>query len=278
MDSTEFIKMHGLGNDFVIIDARHGTPGLVPGALAPDDVRALADRRRGIGFDQLIVIEPPLETGADAAFTIHNADGGEVAACGNATRCVAGLIMAETGSDSVRLDTKAGRLEASSAGAGRVRVDMGEPAFDWRRIPLAAEADTMCLDLSAGALHAPSAVSMGNPHAVFFVNDAEAVDLAALGPGLEHHPMFPERANIGVVTVLDRARLRLRVWERGAGLTQACGTGACAAAVTAHRRGLTDRRVEVVLDGGTLEIDWGADNHVAMTGPFATSFRGRLPT
>ena len=277
MDGTEFIKMHGLGNDFVIIDARQGAPGLMPRALAPDAVRALADRRRGIGFDQLIVIEAPSEPGADAAFTIHNADGGEVEACGNASRCVAGLIMAETGADSVRLDTKASRLQASRAGAGRIRVDMGEPAFDWRRIPLAAQADTLFLDLSAGALSAPSAVSMGNPHAVFFVDDAEAVDLAALGPGLEHDPMFPERANIAVVTVLGRTRLRVRVWERGAGLTQACGTGACAAAVSAARRGLAERRIEAVLDGGTLEIDWRADNHVDMTGPFATSFRGRLP-
>ncbi len=272
MQRTDFIKMHGLGNDFVIIDARRQAP-----CLSREDVRALADRRRGIGFDQLIVIGPPADPDADAHFTIYNADGGEVDACGNAARCVAGLMMDELAQDTVRLHTNAGTLAARRAGPGLISVDMGEPAFDWQRIPLAEQADTMRLDLADGALSGPAAVGMGNPHAVFFVDDAEAVDLAVLGPRLEHHPIFPERANVGVLTVLARDRLRVRVWERGAGLTQACGTGACAAVVAAARRGLAARRAEVVLDGGSLEIDWRADNHVHMTGPFAASFKGCFP-
>ncbi len=272
MGGTDFIKMHGLGNDFVIIDARRTAP-----RLAPEAVRALADRRRGIGFDQLIVIESPAGPNADARFTIYNADGGEVDACGNATRCVAGLMMVELARDSVCLQTKAGPLSARRAGPGRICVDMGEPSFGWRSIPLAEAADTTALDLAEGALSAPVALSMGNPHAVFFVADADSVDLATLGPRLEHHPIFPERANIGAATVLARDRLRVRVWERGAGLTQACGTGACAAVVAAARRGLAGRRAEVVLDGGSLGIDWRADNHVHMTGPFAASFKGRFP-
>ena len=273
MEWTDFIKMHGLGNDFVIIDARRqARPG-----LSCAQVRALADRRRGIGFDQLVVIGPPTDPEVDAHFTIYNADGGEVDACGNATRCVAALMMDELARDTVRLDTNAGLLAARRAGPGRISVDMGAPSFDWRRIPLAAKADTLRLDIAEDGLRGPAAVGMGNPHAVFFVEDAEAVDLAVLGPRLERHPIFPRRANVGVVTVLARDRLRARVWERGAGLTQACGTGACAAVVAAARRGLAARRAEVVLDGGSLEIDWRADGHVHMTGPFATSFTGRFP-
>ena len=273
MNGVPFVKMHGLGNDFAVVDERGGAPG-------PDGgrVRALADRRRGIGFDQLVVIGPPLAAGAQASFSIRNADGGPAEACGNAARCVAGLLMDEGGLDRVRLDTDAGPLDAWRAGPGRVRVDMGAPAFDWRRIPLAAEADTARLELSAGPLSAPAAVNMGNPHAVFFVDDAEAVDLEALGPRLERDPVFPERANIGVAAAVGPDRLRVRVWERGAGLTPACGTGACAAAVAAARRGLCGRRVETVLDGGALEIFWRADDRVEMTGPYAYAFRGRLPS
>ena len=273
MRRIDFIKMHGLGNDFVIIDARRRAP---PG-LSREAVRGLADRRRGIGFDQLVVVGPSADPDVDAHFIIYNADGGEVEACGNAARCVAGLMMDELGRDAVRLRTAAGTLAARRAGPGRIGVDMGEPVLDWRGIPLAEEADTLRLDLADGGLSGPAAVGMGNPHAVFFVEDAEAVDLAVLGPRLEHHPIFPRRANVGVVTVLARDRLRARVWERGAGLTQACGTGACAAVVAAARRGLAGRRAEVVLDGGKLEIDWRADNHVHMTGPFAASFTGRFP-
>ncbi len=266
-----FIKMHGLGNDFVIVDGRAGPP-----ALDGDAVRALSDRRRGIGFDQLIVMAPPSAPGADAAFAVLNADGSAAEACGNAARCVAGLLMDELGRDVVHIETASRRLEARREASG-VRIDMGAPVFDWRRIPLAAEADTDRLALAADGLEGPAAVNMGNPHAVFLVDDAEAVDLARIGPRLEQDPIFPERANIGVAALVGPDRLRVRVWERGAGLTPACGTGACAAAVVAHRRGLCGRRVETVLDGGSLEIAWSEDDRVLMTGAFAYSFRGRLP-
>ncbi len=207
---------------------------------------------------------------------IRNADGGEVEACGNATRCVAALIMAERGADTCTVETPAGLLVARSLGTARVAVDMGQARLDWREIPLAREMDTLHLDLAADGLADPVAVNMGNPHAVFFVEDPGAVDLARLGPRLEHDPLFPQRANIGVAQVSGTDRLRVRVWERGVGLTRACGTGACAAAVAAHRRGLTGREVEVTLDGGQLDLEWREDGHVVMTGPVATSFRGVL--
>ncbi len=267
MTSIPFTKMHGLGNDFVIIDGRDRQV-----ALSGDHIRSLADRRTGIGCDQLIVIEQA--DAADAFMRIYNADGGEVAACGNATRCVAALLMREAARDSVRLGTNAGILEAESLEGGSVAVDMGEPGTEWRDIPLAEPWDTLHLEISAGPLRDPAAVSMGNPHAVFFVDDVEAVDLAALGPGLEHHELFPERANIGIARIVDRETIRLRVWERGAGITMACGTGACAAAVAANLRGLTGRFVTVELDGGALEVELRADGHVLMSGPVAVSFTG----
>ena len=269
MSGLTFTKMHGLGNDFVIIDARAQS-------VMIDDkrARALADRHTGIGCDQLIVIEPPRNDTADAFMRIHNSDGAEVGACGNGTRCVASMIARESGQTTARIETLAGILEAEIREARTVTVDMGEPELEWRRIPLTSEQDTLELDIASGPLANPTGVNMGNPHAVFFVDDAEAVDLAALGPGLEHHPMFPERANIGVAQMLGDDRLRLRVWERGAGITLACGTGACAAAVAAHRRGRAGRKVTVVLDGGPLEIEWRADGHVLMTGPVAISFSG----
>jgi len=263
--------MHGLGNDFVILDARGDAI-----ALDAARARAIADRHTGVGCDQVIVIEPATEAAAEAFMRIRNADGGEVAACGNATRCVAAMLMSETGRDAVTIQTSAGNLATSAAGDGRIMVDMGAPELDWWQIPLAEQQDTLSLVLSAGPLSAPAAVSMGNPHAVFFVEDAETVDLAALGPGLEHHAMFPERANIGIAQVTGPGSLRLRVWERGAGVTMACGTGACAAVVAAHRRGLTGRTVAVTLDGGALDIDWRDDDRVMMTGPAATSFSGEL--
>jgi diaminopimelate epimerase len=191
-------------------------------------------------------------------------------------RCVAVVIAAEAGRSNVRIETLAGILDAEIRDAQTVTVDMGAPALDWQRIPLAREQDTLRLDLALGPLDGPAAVNMGNPHAVFFVDDADAVDLAALGPELEHHPMFPERANIGIAQIQADDRMRLRVWERGAGITLACGTGSCAAVVAAHRRGLTGRAVEVALDGGTLAIEWRDDDHVLMTGPVAVSFSGRI--
>lgn len=271
MDRPEFIKMHGLGNDFAIVDARRRE--FAPDA---DRVRAIAHRRTGIGFDQLIVLRRPVDGAADAAFTIHNADGGEAEACGNAARCVAWMAMEESGRDTARLETATGTLRALRAGPLAVTVDMGEPRFGWRDIPLATEENTLHLPLARGPLADGVAVSMGNPHAVFFVDDAGAVDLAALGPALEHDALFPERANIGVAELRGEDRVRLRVWERGAGLTMACGTGACAALVAGHRRGSLGRRAVVELDGGPLEIVWRDDNRVAMTGPVAVSFRGAI--
>jgi diaminopimelate epimerase len=205
---------------------------------------------------------------------IHNADGGEVEACGNATRCVAALLMGESGGERVAIETAAGLLEARPAPGGRISVDMGKAALDWQAIPLARAQDTLHVDLTLGPLADPVCSNIGNPHATFFVADAASVDLAALGAALEHHPLFPERANIGIAQILSPQRLRLRVWERGVGVTRACGTGACAALVAASRRGLTGRTAEVILEGGTLEITWREDGHVVMTGPVATSFRG----
>ena len=265
-----FVKMHGLGNDFVIIDARKNRV-----ALDAARARAIADRHTGVGCDQVIVIEPA-RNGADAFMRIHNADGGEVGACGNATRCVASIVMQERGASAARIETASGTLAAQAGANGAVTVDMGAPRFDWRDVPLASAHDTLHVKFSLGPLSDPVALSMGNPHAVFFVPDAEAVDLATLGPQIEHHALFPERVNVGVCQVIAKDRVRLRVWERGAGITQACGTGACAAAVAGARRGLTGRSVTVVVDGGELKIEWRADDHVMMTGPVATSFTGAL--
>jgi diaminopimelate epimerase len=270
MRDIAFLKMHGLGNDFVVIDARKHAVALDEAAA-----RRIADRHRGVGCDQVIVIEPAKNGHADAFMRIRNADGGEVSSCGNATRCVASLLMRESGAKTARLETRAGVLEAAAKGEA-VAIDMGPARTGWRDIPLAEAQDTLHLNLAAGPLKNPVAVSMGNPHAVFFVPDAEAVDLATLGPGLEHDKLFPERANIGVAQVIAPDRIRLRVWERGAGLTLACGTGACAALVAANLRGLTGRKATLVLDGGDLEIEWRDDGHVIMSGPVATAFTGTL--
>ncbi len=274
MVALSFTKMHGLGNDFVVLDARDR-----PVALSRAQARAVADRRTGVGCDQLITVEPSAR--ADAFMRIHNADGGEVAACGNAARCVAAMLMAERGRDRVVIETAAGLLDSRAAGEGLVAVDMGEPGLDWRDIPLARETDTLHLDLAIGPaaapmLRDPAAVSMGNPHAVFFVADAAAVDLGIVGPMVERHPLFPERANASVAEIMGERAIRLRVWERGVGVTAACGTAACAALVAAHRRGLAGRAARVVLDGGPLDIEWREDGHVTMTGPVAVSFTGRL--
>jgi diaminopimelate epimerase len=269
MSQRPFIKMHGLGNDFVVVDARKE-----PFELDPASARAIADRRFGVGCDQLIVMEPPENGRADVFMRIRNADGGEVEACGNATRCVASLVMAETGGGRCTVETRAGLLHAATLDGGAISVDMGEIRCGWQEIPLSREMDTLSLDLALGPLGAPVAVNVGNPHAVFFVDDVEAIDLETLGPELEHAPLFPERANIGVAQVTAPDRLRVRVWERGVGVTRACGTGACAAAAAAHRRGLTGRQVEVRLDGGPLALVWREDGHMVMTGPVATSFSG----
>ena len=267
-----FLKMHGLGNDFVVFDARKQALAL-DGAAA----RAVADRRRGIGCDQLIVIEKGAN-GADAAMRIFNADGGEVESCGNAARCVARLLLEELDRDMVRIDTPGGPLVCSDAGGGLVTVDMGTPHLNWDKVPLAHPADTTSFALNVdGVSHLVSAVSMGNPHCVLFVDDAGKAPVASLGPRIETHPMFPKRTNVEFVSVRDRGHLRMRVWERGAGITQACGSGACAAAVAALRRGLADAKVEVELDGGVLAVELSeSDGHILMTGPATLSFRGEV--
>ncbi len=269
---TPFVKMHGCGNDFVVLDERAAPLGLTAARAA-----AIADRRTGVGCDQFIVIErPPPGSGADAFMRIRNPDGAETGACGNATRCVADLLAAESGRRHIVIQTVAGPLPSDIGADGRISVDMGPARLDWREVPLAREADTLHLPLRLGDLADPAALSMGNPHATFFVADAEAVPVETAGPVLEHDPIFPERANIGFAQVLAPDRIRLRVWEREAGLTRACGSGACAAVVNAARRGLTGRRATVIADGGALEIKWRADGHVLMTGPVAVAFRGTL--
>jgi diaminopimelate epimerase len=270
--SAPFIKMHGLGNDFVVFDERGAPLGLTAVRAA-----AIADRHTGVGCDQLISIEPPPPgSNADVAMRIRNADGSEAGACGNATRCVAEVLFRESGQSIRVIRTAAGNLPAERLPGGLIRVDMGTPRLGWQDIPLARPMDTLHLDLHVDGLSGPAACSMGNPHATFFVPDLNNVEVAAIGPGLEHAALFPERANIGFVQVLSPDRLRLRVWERGAGLTRACGSGACAALVNAHRRGLAARQAIVVVDGGELEVAWRDDGHVLMTGPVATAFHGTI--
>ena len=271
-----FVRMNGTGNDFVVVDALSA-----PFRPTAEEARAICDREAGEGCDQLIAIEPSAT--ADAFMRVWNADGGEVETCGNALRCVGWLLMEASGRDRVRIDTAAGVTEATRAGDHRVTVDMGAPRLDWNQIPLAEEMDTRGIELQVGPidaphLHTPGAVSMGNPHVVFFVTD-DPDDALVRGTGslIEHHPLFPEGVNVGFAQVLAPGRIRLRVWERGAGLTRACGTGACAALVAATRRGLTGRRATMILDGGELELDWrDADDHVLMTGPIEIEGTGQL--
>lgn len=265
---ASFVKMHGTGNDFAVFDERRAPLG-----LSAPQVAILADRHRGIGCDQLISIEP--SSRADAFMRIRNADGSEAGACGNATRCVALLLGTESGRQKFTIETLSGLLTAEILGADQVRVDMGMPRFAWDDIPLARPLDTLSLPLAVGHAQA-AALSMGNPHITFFVADAEAVPLAEIGPSLEHDPLFPERVNVGFATMLASGLLRLRVWERGAGATRACGSAACAAVVNANRRGLGGPVMAVVMDGGTLEITWQADGHVLMTGPVVTAFTGEV--
>jgi diaminopimelate epimerase len=276
MGGTPFLKMHGLGNDFVVLDARAASLD-----LTVQRRRIIADRRLGVGCDQLIVLEPPTDADADVFMRIYNPDGGEAGACGNATRCVASVVMGERRTDHVTVQTIAGLLESQHTGTGGngqpvISVDMGPARLDWREIPVARACDTNHLPVGLGPLQDPVGTSMGNPHATFFVDDAEVIALAELGPRLEHDPFFPERVNVGVAQVLGDGRLRLRVWERGAGITLACGSGACAAAVAASRRGLVPRKADVVLEGGTLTIEWLNDGHVLMTGGTALAFKGEL--
>jgi diaminopimelate epimerase len=269
-----FTKMHGLGNDFVVIDARQRPLGRNGYHLSEDQKRRIADRRRGIGCDQLILLEP--SSRADVFMRIYNPDGSEAGACGNATRCVAGRLMAEQGADAIVVETISGLLATKAADRGEITVDMGEARTGWQDIPVAQECDTLHLPVQSGPLVDPVGVNVGNPHAVFFVPDVAVIDLEKIGPELEHAALFPERANIEIVQRLASGRLRMRVWERSAGITQACGSGACATLVAAARRGLTGRKAEVVLDGGTLTIEWLPNNHVLMTGGWTTSFQGEI--
>jgi diaminopimelate epimerase len=259
-----FMKMHGLGNDFVVIDARLGVRAVTP-ALA----RALADRQRGVGFDQMAVIRDGDQ--ADLALDFLNADGSPSAACGNATRCIARWEMDRTGKATLAIATARGMLHAVDAGDGLTAVNMGHPEVDWDRIPLSHAMDTLSLPIDG----APVATGMGNPHCTFFVDDVATVDLASFGPAHEHHPLFPQRTNVQVAQVLTPARIRMRVWERGTGITLASGSSSCAVAVAAARRGLTGRHVTIVLDGGELDIAW-RDDGVWMTGPTAHVFDGVL--
>lgn len=261
---TSFFKMHGLGNDFVIFDERAGHLSLTPARIA-----ALADRRRGIGCDQLVTLRPACADGADVFVRFFNPDGSEAGACGNASRCVADLVFRQTGNRISVLQTRAGTLPARIEEDGLVTVDMGAPKLDWQAVPLAAEMDTLHLPLPGD----PAAASMGNPHATFFVKD---FSMLSQGSALEHDPLFPDRANIGFARIDTPARMRLKVHERGAGVTEACGSGACAAVVNAVRRGLVERRCAVELDGGLLHIEWADNDHVLMTGPAAVAFDGMV--
>ena len=276
MTEISFMKMNGLGNDFAIFDGRAGALRFSAGQAA-----ALADRDEGIGFDQLIIMEPSAK--ADVFMRILNADGSEVDACGNATRCVARLVAGELGRPGVMIETNAGVLTAQILNEEQVTVDMGLPKFDWQDIPLAEEfRDTRMIELQVGPiekplLHSPSVVNVGNPHCIFWVKKLADHNLGKFGPMLENHPLFPERANISLAKVTSKNSLKLHVWERGAGLTKACGTAACAAAVAAARKNLTGRNVAVTLPGGELTIHWReADDHILMTGAIEVEYKGQV--
>lgn len=267
MAEIPFIKMHGLGNDFVIIDCREK-----PFNLTPEAIEIICNRRMGIGCDQLVTIHPAKE--ADCRVRFYNADGSESGACGNATRCVAALMMYEKEASTASIQTNAGILLADVADDGWINVNMGKAHSEWQQIPLAKQSETLHVGIEKGSLKDPVAVNVGNPHAVFFVPDAENIDLERDGSALEHHPIFPERANIGVAQVISRKEIKLRVWERGSGETMACGSGACAAVVAAVKRGLCDRTVMVELPGGELEVTYHGNDEVCLNGPVAISFAG----
>lgn len=269
-------KMNGLGNAFAVFDARDR--GAL--TLSPEQVRAIADPEDGVGCDQVIAVETSIR--GDAFMRIWNADGGEVNACGNASRCVGWLLMEESGASSANIETGAGLLKAQRRAGDMVTVDMGSPLLKWEEIPLAERMDTRRLDVKVGPidnpiLHSPGAVNMGNPHCVFFVDDVDALMVEKIGPMIENHMLFPERANVGFAQITAHDAIRLRVWERGAGLTLACGTGACAAVVAASRRAGQPGRADVTLDGGVLLIEWReSDDRVLMTGPVTLEYEADL--
>lgn len=272
-----FVKMNGLGNEIVVVDMR-----AKPAAISADDARAAA-APNGAPYDQLMALYAPRTPGTDAFVRIYNNDGSEAGACGNGMRCIASLMAKETGKDAILFETTAGLLNCRKNPDGLFTVDMGAPRFKWNEIPLAEEfRDTRAIELQIGpidkpVLHSPAAVSMGNPHAIFWVDDVNAYDLAKFGPLLENHPIFPERANITLAHIKTRDHIIIRTWERGAGLTKACGSAACAAAVAAARLRRSERKVTVTLPGGDLTIDWRTnDDHVLMTGPVAFEYEGRF--
>lgn len=272
-----FVKMNGLGNEIVVVDMRRE-----PAAISAAEARAAAGPQ-GAPYDQMMALYPPRAPGVDAYVRIYNNDGSEAGACGNGMRCIASLLADETGKDTLLFETKAGLLPAWKDASGLFTVDMGKPRFGWQDIPLAEEfRDTRAIELQIGPidnpiLHSPSVVNMGNPHAIFWVDDVDAYDLSRIGPLLENHPVFPERANITLAHVLSREHVRIRTWERGAGLTKACGSAACATAVSAARTKRTGRKVTVTLPGGDLVVEWRErDDHVLMTGPVEHEFDGRF--
>ena len=272
-----FRKMNGLGNDFVVLDAR-----AQPLVISENAAKAIADRKTGIGCDQLIVLEK--SSGYDVRMRIWNAEGGEVQSCGNASRCIADLLFDENDTNTATISTKGGMLIASKAGDKMVTIDQGLPKFGWKDIPLSeAFADTRHIEMQYGPIdhpliHSPSVVNVGNPHCIFWVDDLDVVDLGRAGPMLENHPLFPERANISFAKVLARDHIILRVWERGAGLTKACGTAACATMAAGHRIKIIDDKCRITLPGGDLHMAVReSDGHVLMTGPVAYEFDGVLP-
>lgn len=269
-----FLKMHGLGNDFVIFDGRRSLP-----TFSVEQIRRICDRKTGVGCDQMIVMEGASPgSQANVFMRIFNPDGSQAEACGNAARCVASLLLDEGRGEGVLIDTKGGLLSASRAqDKGFIRVAMAVPKFGWKDIPLSRAEDTLRLNFRAGAFDPPAAVNVGNPHVVFFVPRLSAINLPEIGFGIETDALFPERANVGMAEVVSPGQIRLKVWERGTGMTRACGSGACAATVAAIRRGLTGRKVEVVQDGGALIIEWPEDTSpVIMSGPVAHVFSGVL--
>jgi diaminopimelate epimerase len=272
-----FIKMHGLRNDFIIVDARRASY-----RPAPEEVIRICDRREGVGADELLIVNPPRtgpqREGAYAFVRIFNPDGREVEACGNATRCVGWLFLQESQTEQVVVDTLGGFLKCRRAGEKQVAVEMGKLRTAWQDIPLSRAMDTLHLDIGAGPLQDPVGMNIGNPHAVFFVDDLEAVDMQAYGPQLQNHPLFPEEANIGAAQLVDSKTLKLAVWERPGALTTACGTGACVAVGAAHRRGLTtEKQMMVIMPAGSVEIELKDDDTVVMTGPVAVCYTGYLP-
>jgi len=277
-ENIKYLKMNGLGNDFVVLDSRQQVFD-----INSDQVRWIADREQGIGCDQLIIIDPPKSAQTDIFMRIFNHDGGEVAACGNATRCVGALLAKETSRNSFVIETKAGIICANVDGK-IVTVDMGKPKFDWQSIPLSEEfGDTRGIELQIGpiddpVLHTPSVVNVGNPHAIFWVDkDPNEYDLARFGPMLENHPVFPERANITLARVLSDNEVKIIVWERGVGLTLACGTAACAVVAAGVRKKLFDRKITVNLPGGDLELEWRqSDDHILMSGPWSLDGEGEI--